>query len=294
MLGYVTIDKNELKIREYDVYQAYYCGICKSIGRRIGQLPRMVLSYDAVFLALVLSALKGGNEEILREHCIIHPVKKKPVVYGTGGGECGPLDYAADVMVLLAYHKFQDDWFDDKSPVGFAGRTALHGAYKKLAGKYTQLSKALENALERLSAMENAKSGNLDEVADTFGEILAELFAGYDAGGFDRETTRILSHLGRNLGRWIYVIDALDDYEKDRGSGSYNPLIYRKNNLEGIGDVLYNYLAEAAMAYDLLEIKKNEGIIENILFMGLRQRTDALLKERINKEDEESIRSFGR
>ena len=47
MLGYVKIDKGELKVREYEVYCGYYCGICKSIGRRYGQLPRMALSYDA-------------------------------------------------------------------------------------------------------------------------------------------------------------------------------------------------------------------------------------------------------
>ena len=45
MLGYVKIDKGELKVREYEVYTGYYCGICKSIGKRYGQLPRMALSY---------------------------------------------------------------------------------------------------------------------------------------------------------------------------------------------------------------------------------------------------------
>ena len=41
MLGYVTIEKNELKVRDYTLYQGYYCGICKSIARRIGQIPRL-------------------------------------------------------------------------------------------------------------------------------------------------------------------------------------------------------------------------------------------------------------
>ena len=70
MLGYVTIEKNELKVREFDMYQAYYCGICKSIGRRFGQLPRMVLSYDSVFLALVLAGLSEETDIVLQEHCI--------------------------------------------------------------------------------------------------------------------------------------------------------------------------------------------------------------------------------
>ena len=115
------------------------------------------------------------------------------------------------------------------------------------------------------------------------------LFAGYFTGT-DEETgqQRVLKQLGKSLGQWIYAVDALDDWEKDRRDGTYNPLIYRKNGLEGIGDILYNYLAEVAKSYDLLDLKKNREIIENIIFMGLRRRTDLILKERTNI-DEQSI-----
>lgn len=264
-----------MKIREYDLYQGYYCGICKSIGKRCGQLPRLNLSYDSVFLAMVLASLDEGKEEIEQQHCIVHPIKKKPVVLNEAA-----IDYAADVMVILAYHKFLDDWHDDKSVVGFAGKTALHRAYKKLAGRYPKVCENIENALKTLSQLENAECGKVDLVADAFADVMQALFVGY----FDEETDapkqRILAQMGRWLGRWIYVIDALDDYGKDVEKGAYNPLRFRKNNLEGIGDLLYNYLAEIVNAYDLLQIQRNQGIIENILLMGLRQRTDVILKER--------------
>lgn len=77
MLGYVTADKPELKMREFEVYSGYYCGVCKSIARRYGQIPRIVLSYDAAFLALLLGGLSGEADEPTREHCIAHPAKKK-------------------------------------------------------------------------------------------------------------------------------------------------------------------------------------------------------------------------
>ena len=92
--------------------------------------------------------------------------------------------------------------------------------------------------------------------------------------------------MGRQLGKWIYAIDALDDYQKDTEEENYNPLIFRENKLEGIEDLLYNYLAEVANAYDLLEIKKNKGIIDNIIFMGLRVRTDVILRERIELNEQ--------
>ena len=272
MLGYVTIEKSELRVREYDLYQAYYCGICKATGRRSGQLPRLALSYDSVFLALVLAALTEEREDVQQEHCIIHPIRKKPVVSGSAA-----IDYAADMMVILAYHKFLDDWRDEKSALGLSGKTALRGAYRKLRKKYPAVCRKTEEALMRLSELEKKESARLDEVCGAFADIMEALFTGFSP---EDSVSRILGQMARQLGCWIYVIDALDDYEEDEKNGSYNPLRLRGNGLEGIEELLYNYLAEMVNAYDLLEIKKNRGIIENIIFMGLRLRTDAVLKER--------------
>lgn len=286
MLGYVTIEKSELKLREYDVYQGYYCGICKSIGRRYGQLPRMTLSYDLVFLALILSGLTAEADHMEAEHCIIHPVQKKPVIRDNSA-----VDYAADIMVLLAYHKCLDDWRDDRSALGLAGKTGLSLSYRKLRRNYPKMCGAAEKALAQLSSLEREKSGSLDRTADTFADIMEALFTGYELPAKspeeEKKLKRILAQLGRTLGRWIYVIDAFSDYEKDFRDGSYNPLIYRKNKLEGTGDLLYNYLAEISDAYDLLPMKKHQGIVENIIFMGIRRRTDQILQERT--EHEQSI-----
>lgn len=274
MLGYVTIEKNELKVREFDLYQAYYCGICKSIGRRTGQLPRMALSYDSVFLALVLAGLAEDEESVRQEHCIIHPIRKKPVVFGNRA-----LDYAADMMVILAYHKFLDDWKDERRLSGLSGKTALHGSYQKLERKYPEICSRTEAALSRLSRLEKERSDKLDMVSGAFADIMEVLFTGFAP---EEKDARILGRMARQLGSWIYVIDALDDYEEDAQKDNYNPLRLRRNGLEGIGELLYTYLAEMTKAYDLLDIRKNKGIIENIIFMGLRLRTDAVLRERTN------------
>lgn len=272
MLGYVITDKNELKVREYEVYQGYYCGICKSIARRCGQVPRMFLSYDAVFLALVLAGLSAEADSFSREHCIIHHLDKKPVIYGNSA-----VDYAADVMVILAYQKFLDDWKDEKSGSSFAGKTVLAGAYRRLKQAYPTVCEKMETALRKLSSLEAEHCGSVDQTADAFADVLEAMFSGYaPAAG----QSRVLAQLARNLGRWIYLIDALDDYEEDREKETYNPLLYRKNNLEGTDDLLYNYLAEISKSYDLLDMKKNQGIVENIIFMGLRQKTDLILSER--------------
>ncbi len=281
MLGYVTVEQSELKVRELDVYQGYYCGLCKSIGMRLGQVPRMALSFDAVFLAIVLASLEEGDEKISKEHCIVHPIKKNPTVR-----ESSALDYAADMMVILAYHKFLDDKIDENSLKGSAGCMLLKRTYKKLEKQYPEVCGAVELGLRELSLLEKENSPSIDLTSDAFGVTLEAVFTGYFE---DESVNRVLSVLGRNLGKWIYIMDALDDLEDDREKGCYNPFIYRKGGSDFVEPVMYNYMAMALNAVDLLDFKKNKGIIDNILLIGMRKRTDLILGKGIENSNEKSI-----
>ena len=55
MFGYIRPLEGELKVREQREYRGYYCGLCKSIGARYGQIERLSLSYDCAFLAALLA-----------------------------------------------------------------------------------------------------------------------------------------------------------------------------------------------------------------------------------------------
>ena len=57
MFGYVTIDKPELKIREFDEYRSFYCGLCRELRERYGIPGQISLSYDMTFVILLLSGL---------------------------------------------------------------------------------------------------------------------------------------------------------------------------------------------------------------------------------------------
>ena len=277
MLGYVSVSKDQLSESELEVYRGYYCGVCKSMSR-YGQFPRFALTYDSVFLALILAALDDKKEEITQEHCIVHHIKKNPVVRHSAA-----IDYAADMLLLLAYYNFLDDKRDEHMLRGTVGEHALKKSYERLSVKHPRVSSEIEWGIEDLAELEKEKSENLDKTSGAFGAILGSVFTGYLE---DESVNRILGELGYNLGRWIYVMDALDDLEDDRKSGSYNPLIYRLGGKEGIEDTLYNYLGRVSAAIDLLDIKKNKGIIDNVVLLGLRGRTDSLLKSDENSDEE--------
>ena len=57
MFGYLTINKNDLKVKEYEEYQSYYCGLCKVLKERYGHIGQMTLTYDMTFLVILLTGL---------------------------------------------------------------------------------------------------------------------------------------------------------------------------------------------------------------------------------------------
>lgn len=286
MRGYVTIDKPELKVREYDLYTAYYCGVCKSIGRRYSQVPRLALTYDAAFMAALFGSIGSEGKEVKRFRCPVHPSVERAFCSGEA------VDYAADMMLILAYGKLDDDVRDEGSLPAAILKGLCSGTYRKLKSAYPEITSVMEEELKQLSALEKEESGSLDDTAETFGRIMEAVFGGFTEGrnGF------VLGRLGFHLGRWLYLIDAFDDLEEDIKGGRPNPLVYRfkynkeENNPDSFRDeisehmeiLLYDALGQVSMAVDLLEINKNEGLIKNIVLLGMRKKTDEVLKNKIN------------
>lgn len=311
MLGYVVSYKPEMKVREAEMYKGYYCGVCKSISRRYGQLPRLVLSYDAALLAILIDCTFHMAEDFTKEGCIINPFKKKIIV-----NSCA-VDYAADAMLLLAWYKLLDDVKDEGKVSAKVLTGTMKGLYKRLKEKQPKLDHIIESCLGELDVLEKEKCSSLDQAADSFSRLMQELLAiGFDyvkdhytENGFldniDEEEFKnkreILKSLGYHLGKWIYVIDAYDDIEENVITKAYNPLIYRfdykleesaadfkKRIRADVERNLTMYLAQIARSLDLLGVKKNKGIIDNVVYIGLLKKTEDVLNKGENK-DEKSI-----
>ena len=170
MLGYVQIFKPELKVREYEVYMGYYCGVCKYIGAEYGQLPRMVLSYDAAFLALLLACVDETPDAPIQEHCIAHHIKDKTIIRNRA------VEYAGDVMLILAWYKMLDDAQDEGKLYAKASARLLKRLHRKLVQKYPSLCEGIEINLAKLNGLEKAKCASLDEAAESFSKIMDVIF----------------------------------------------------------------------------------------------------------------------
>jgi hypothetical protein len=270
MFGYIRPLECELKVREQAEYRGVYCGLCKSIGRRYGQLERLTLSYDCAFLALTLSALTGGAS--------FTPGNCGPRVYRGKRPIANPspvLDYAADVNVLLAWYKAADDTADEKSAKAAAAKLALKRAYKKATKANPKLDEAIKDSMNTLHDLEAEKTASIDEPSNAFGTLLASVIL--HAPMLPESEHAAAQWMYYNLGKWVYLIDAWDDREKDEKSGSYNPFLLTKMEREQAEFLLNITLNEAKKGYDLLTLNAASGLLDNIMTLGLMQAQERVL-----------------
>ena len=279
MFGYVTVNKPELKIKDYYRYKGYYCGLCRVLKERHGRVGQMTLTYDMTFLVILLSSLYEPKTESLEERCLAHPSKKHPVLYNE------ITEYAADMNIALTYHNLLDDWKDDKSVKGLAGSQLFQRKYKKIEAKYPRQCKVIEDTLKKLESYEKEDSTNLDEVAGCFGELMSELFL-FRKDEWENE----LRNIGFYLGKYIYLMDAYEDIEKDLKKKSYNPLkeYYEQENFdETCRQMLVMMMAECTKYMERLPLVTDAPLVKNIMYAGVWTKYDQLIQKKVEQGKEQ-------
>ncbi|MDD4295664.1 MAG: DUF5685 family protein [Ruminiclostridium sp.] len=283
MFGYITPDKQELKIWEFEVFRGYYCGVCKAIAKQAGHRGRLSLSYDTAFLALLLDSLNIEPLKGKQQRCFVHPAQKRFMVENNSA-----VEFASDINILLAYYSLKDKWQDEKRISGSVGTAVLKKGFKRVKRKYPKLVKDVQLELSTLHKLEQENCEFMDEASEPFARLMQTIFS---FSGSDECQKKALGWIGYNLGKWIYLLDAYDDIEDNIKSGAYNPLLtqfqYKPNEdiQEFKGRVkektnfnLVYSLSEMEKAFSLLDIKKNKSILENIVYSGLLVKTRNVLK----------------
>ena len=283
MFGYVKVNSAELKVKEYELYRGAYCGLCRSMGKCTGQCSRMTLNYDFVFLALVRLAIVPEKVCFKQRRCLAHPLKKRNSMERNQA-----LDYCSAASAILNYQKVADDIADEKGLKRLKARLAMPlvaHARRKALKRFPQLKEldaSVDERLAKLAEIEKSKCGSVDIPAACFGEILGEIMS----FGFEGADRRIAYELGKNIGAWIYIADAIDDMEADLKKGRYNPFlelyggrIPDGEELESIFFAVKNHLYGAEAAVDLIDGDGSvKNIIQNIIYLGITERTQEIIK----------------
>ena len=219
--------------------------------------------------------------------------------------------YVADMNVVLAYFKARDDWHDDKNIIKLAFSSILKRKCKSFSKKnsradsrivsvsstasnfgsesvsgtefdtqiesnfcdksksilYKEKVELISRYLDELQQYEETGETNIDLVAGSFGKIMSVLFTPKDD-----QWAPILSRMGFFLGKFIYILDAYKDLEKDLKKGSYNPFknICKDEDFDDrIKQMLTMMMAACSKEFEFLPILDNANILRNILYEGV-------------------------
>ena len=260
MFGYVTASGKELTKEQHSRYSAVYCGICRRIRVQSGNLARIGLSYDMAFLALLLMSLYEPEEESGRNACLLHPVKRRPWV------DNPYIRYVADMNVALAYYNFLDDWQDDGKHSAKMMADAFSRHLPEIENRYPRQCAAIRDCIRQLSELEKAGCANPDEPAACFGQLMAQLLT-YEEDLW----APTLRQMGDALGRFIYLLDAAVDYDKDQKKGKYNPYLAMGTGKDWPRwkEYLVLTMGRCTANFEKLPLVQDKALLDNILYSGV-------------------------
>lgn len=260
MFGYVTINKMELKFKEYYSYKGYYCGLCKCLKTKYSNKSRMTLNYDMTFLILLLSSLYEPENRIYNERCMVHPGKKQLIIQNE------ITEYAASINIILSYFNMLDNWQDDKDYKALAAMKLLTGEFRKSSAELSEKTSIIKERLGNISALEKSGTKDIDAVSNEFGHLMEEIIL-YKKDEWEKNLRKV----GFYLGKFIYYIDAYDDMKKDEENNSYNPFnsLEVDDRVQCARNLIMLNLSFLSDEIEKLPLVQDKGTIDNIIYSGL-------------------------
>ncbi len=274
MIGYVKPYVDELKVKDLKLYRAYYCAVCTSLSKKYGPLSRLFLSYDATFISIFFDAFDEKTLSFSKARCPLPPFQKKRVVSGSFGVKSG-----VEISQAASRLKLEDVVRDEKNFKALWAKVLLTAFVKK-----NTLAQKIKSSVNEMIFLEFSECDEPNEPAEAFGKAVQAMV--------DEQLSKARSHLLFLVGKWMYLVDALDDLEKDLKKGSYNPYVLKYKKRLSEFSTFVDEIKErekSSMNFLLLSIRneflrmkssmnKNVSILENIITLGLTHVTETVLR----------------
>ena len=278
MFGFVNANPKSLSDEERAVYQAFYCGLCRELKKRGGNKCEILLNYDTVFLALLLSGLYEPPENSFSFKCAVHPIKKREAF------ENEFISYVADIDIILSYESLKDKVHDGGGAAVKKLLSSIEDIYISSAKKYERQANAAALCVKKTTEAEEKKIGDIDLLSSFTGEMLAQCFVRKQD-----EFSEKLYSCGFYLGKYIYLLDAYYDYTGDRSRKRFNPLLLMDfedlfSMTDFVEPLLMSYISECVKAFERLPVLTYSNIIRNILYSGVWSRFNIAKKRYLSKE----------
>jgi hypothetical protein len=278
MFGYLQIDKAALEDGQRGLYQSFMCGLCFSTKKYFSNKARIAINFDINFFNLLFHSCQDVDVEIEKRTCFFHPIKKSTMLQPTE-----LTDKLAIANVLLVYLNLYDDVVDDGGIKKKAALKAFKKDYAKAQKLMPGLDQALTEGYKQLRELEQSGCDVLDKVCHPFAQMSQQL-----CKHVLQTENKFLLNLCYNVGKWVYLIDALDDIKQDLRKGAYNPLVRCFNissvdevvtSYDDISFVMYSTLNTIASCFNDLNLTKYHCLLTNLLYKALRQKTESILNK---------------
>lgn len=276
MFGYVIPDKQNMYIRDFNVFQSFYCGLCRALKASGSEATRLCTNYDVTFYSVLIHSLTNHEAEFESKACLYNGRKKV---------SCKADDLMksmADLSVLLVYYNAEDDVLDGK-PSRNLVKWALGARKRAAARRLKGVDALMKENFSRLHKLEKEKCESIDMAADCFASLMRDITKEFLQTDFEIDTFTY------NLGRLVYLMDAVDDVEKDSKKGRYNPILlnygkcenkdlYLKNNKDELEFLLLSTYNKLVASYNNMNIVLFEGVLSNTVYLGIKMQIERLLK----------------
>lgn len=276
MFGYVIPDKLNMYIKDFNVFQSFYCGLCKALGKTGSEPSRLCTNYDVTFYNILIHSLLKQEVKFEKKLCAYNG-KKKVIVT--------PDELSlkmADLAVLLVYYNADDDVKDGKKSRALI-TSALKCRKNKAAKNLKKIDELMVKSFSTLNKLEKEKCDSIDRVSDTFASLMRDITKEFV------ETDEVIDTFTYNLGRIVYLLDAVDDVEKDTEKNRYNPLLlnygpctnkkeYLEKNKDELSFILNSTYNKMVGSYNQMDITMYEGVLSNTIYLGIKMQINRLLK----------------
>ncbi len=273
MLGYVKPCKPELKIKDYEAYRGYYCSLCKSLGKRYGVFSRLFLSYDVTFFIVFVYGLKKDfTPKFKKGRCPFNPFKKCNYI----DVKTDEYEFASAFSVIMTYYKLKDNIIDSSFLRSLKYRIVLpfvYFKYKKAKKNNPLIDSILSESIKKQAELEKNKCAVADKAADPSAKALGECFKLYSDS---KDNEELFYRFGYCLGRYVYLLDAFDDMEKDEKHNSYNVFLLNGYSSESVIESIRMSINELILCLDLFSFYNNKDIVSNIIRNGLEMQLNAV------------------
>lgn len=263
MIGYMKPYSKKLSNEHKKQYKKYYCGLCRSIKRNFGVTAVPFLNYELVNMLLLLGALRPEKFETMTLSCSLTPLYWNKICTGDDMA----FNAAARVSMIMAFLEIHDNLIDSGELKYRLINMFMSKKCKKILSDFYNEYDIIKNKYDSYMVLENTAKKNdtsvtikaLSEACGDIAGVMAEIVAQEEQNSISEELKDIMYLWGE----WTYLVDAADDYIKDKKNGAFNPL-FISDGWKTVSCILEDIEKKSAELLDKMTLIRNQELLITI------------------------------